>query len=132
DHVLVVLPGDERPSFWPTNGDSKSARSWRSVPPSHRPSVSPPTMTSVPFGVSAHRRRDEDEFPQMSRITWERCSTSAKSSCVQSMTWSRAGECMTKRGTGPLNRVAGILHQTEHLEEAVNLAFVIHELGRHT
>jgi len=38
------------PSFWPTNGDSMSARIWRSLPPSHRPSVSPPTMTSRPLG----------------------------------------------------------------------------------
>jgi hypothetical protein len=29
------------PIFWPTNGDSASARSWRSAPLSQRPSVSP-------------------------------------------------------------------------------------------
>ena len=56
------------PSFWLTNGDSTSARIWRSLPPSHRPPVSPPAMTSVPFGVSARRRRDSDAFPPMSRI----------------------------------------------------------------
>src|SRR5829696_3018168 len=38
------------PSFWLTNGDSIIARSWRSVPPSHRPPPSPPTMMRVPGG----------------------------------------------------------------------------------
>ena len=33
------------------------------MPPSHRPPVSPPTMTSVPFGVRARRRRDSDALP---------------------------------------------------------------------
>src|SRR5918994_3205733 len=50
------------PSFWPTNRDSTSARSWRSVPPSHRPPVSPPVMTSVPRGVRA-RRNDVPDVP---------------------------------------------------------------------
>ena len=38
------------PSFWLTSGESKYARSRRSVPSSHRPPVSPPTMTSLPRG----------------------------------------------------------------------------------
>ena len=36
------------PSFWLTTSDSRCARIWRSNPPSHRPSVSPPTITSLP------------------------------------------------------------------------------------
>ena len=36
------------PSVWLTNGDSSFARIWRSLPPSQRPSVSPPTMMSRP------------------------------------------------------------------------------------
>src|SRR5829696_3323072 len=38
------------PSFWSTNRDNIIARSWRSVPPSHRPPPSPPTMMRVPGG----------------------------------------------------------------------------------
>src|SRR4029077_88526 len=43
-------------SFWLVNRDSTSARSWRSVPPSHLPPVSPPAMTSGPAGGGARRR----------------------------------------------------------------------------
>src|SRR5215212_8912107 len=39
------------PSFWSTNRDSIVALSWRSVPPSHLPPPSPPTMTRVPADV---------------------------------------------------------------------------------
>ena len=46
------------PSFWLTTSDNKSARIWRSNPPSHRPSVSPPTMTSLPVVVRARRSCD--------------------------------------------------------------------------
>ena len=56
-------------SVWSTNRDRTIARSWRSVPPSHRPPVSPPAMTRVPFAVSARRRRDSGALPPMSRIT---------------------------------------------------------------
>ena len=67
--VFTVLLGDEGRQLWPTNRESTSARIWRSVPPSQRPPVSPPTITRVPFGVSARLRRDSEELPPMSRIT---------------------------------------------------------------
>jgi hypothetical protein len=57
-------------SFWAMNRDSRSGLGGRSVPPSHRPSVSPPVMTSVPFGARVRRRRASEGFPPMSRITW--------------------------------------------------------------
>src|SRR5919112_599210 len=56
------------PSFCPTNGDSIIARSWRSVPPSHLPPPSPPTMTRFPWEARARLRRANEEFPPMSRI----------------------------------------------------------------
>src|SRR2546426_500851 len=55
------------PSFWLTSGDSSCARRLRSNPPSHRPSVSPPTKTSLPPGVRARRSCDSRRLPPMSR-----------------------------------------------------------------
>lgn len=57
------------PSFWLTTGDSSCARSWRSLPPSHRPSASPPTMTSLPRGLRA-RRRSLRRTCARSRTAW--------------------------------------------------------------
>src|SRR3954453_22921963 len=65
------------PSFWPTNGDSTIARSWRSVPPSHR-TPSPPVMTSVPTHVGRTHANQylivcalgEVDVPQFQDIGW--------------------------------------------------------------
>ena len=51
----------------PTN--SSGARSRRSAPSSDRPPVSPPTITSVPCGVSARRSCDNGRLPPVSRMT---------------------------------------------------------------
>ena len=55
-------------SRWRTNGERSGARSDRPKPPVHLPPSSPPTMTSVPVGVSALRRRDSEALPAMSRM----------------------------------------------------------------
>src|SRR6266545_6778737 len=50
DQLLAGLLRHERAQLL-TNGDSICARSWRSMPPNHRPPPSPPTMTWVPRGA---------------------------------------------------------------------------------
>ena len=65
---------------WPMNGETTRARSWRSMPPVSLPPSSPPTMTAVPFEVSALRRRETDGLPAMSMITSYVVLPSAKSS----------------------------------------------------
>jgi hypothetical protein len=52
-------------SRWRTNSERARARSWRPIPV-QRPPSSPPTMTSVPAGVSARRSRDSGELPPRS------------------------------------------------------------------
>ena len=56
-------------SVWPMNRDSTSARTWRSLPPSQRPLVSPPAMTSVPVRRERPPQAASDAFPPMSRMT---------------------------------------------------------------
>ena len=58
------------------NGDRHCARIWRSVPPSHRPPFSPPTITSVPVRVSARRRSRSRRLPPVSMMTSYRCDPS--------------------------------------------------------
>ena len=69
DQVGGVLRCDEGAQFLANKSDRTCACSCRSVPPSHRPSVSPPTMTSLPLGVRARRRWESRRLPPISRMT---------------------------------------------------------------
>ena len=68
DHVLVVLPGDESAQLL-AHEPRQQERPELPVGAAEQASIGLASGDdSVPFGVSARRRRDRDEFPPMSRI----------------------------------------------------------------
>ena len=66
--VGMVLLGDSIVSRWRTNERHQGARRLRPKPPVMLPLLSPPTMTRLPVGLRARRRRRSGVLPAMSRI----------------------------------------------------------------